>query len=92
MSLTAEERETIINMNDAGDIAYVYTEQRPIITKLKKNTAATLIEEGKHDGSAWARFELPASFVSFRSVLVKRELTPEQREAASARMKALRAA
>ena len=67
MTLTADERETVINLNDAEAVAYIYTAQRPVITKLKKNPAATLIEEGTHEGSVSARFELPAALLTFRS-------------------------
>lgn len=91
MSLTAAERETVITMNDEDKVAAIWTAQRPVITKLKKNPSAVLIEEGNFDGSVWARFELPAGLISFRSVKVRRELTEEQRAEASARMKALRA-
>jgi len=79
VSLTALERETVVTFNDAEDHAEVYTAQRPILTKLKKNPAATLIEEGKHEGSAWAKFEIPKALISFRSKRVKRELSEEQR-------------
>jgi hypothetical protein len=81
MSLTAVERETVITMNDEEDTADIWTAQRPVITKLKKNPAAILIEEGKHDGSVWARFTLPAGLISFRTTRVKRELSDEQRTA-----------
>ena len=67
MSLTAAERETIITLNDEDETAEVWTAQRPWITKLKKNPAATLLEEGKHDGSIWARFEVPKELISVRS-------------------------
>jgi hypothetical protein len=67
LSLTAAERETVINLNDEDATASIWTAQRPVITKLKKNPAATLLEEGKHDGSVWATFELPAGLVSFRT-------------------------
>ena len=90
MSLTAPERETIITLNDEDDWAEIWTAQRPVITKLKKNAAATLIAEGKHDGSAWAQFRLPAELVSFRSTRIKRELTDDQREQLRERMKAVR--
>ena len=86
MSLTATERETIVTLNDEDETAHVYTAQRSWITKLKRNPAATLLEEGTHDGSAWARFELPKGLVSFRSTRVKRELTEEQREELRERM------
>jgi hypothetical protein len=67
MALSALERETVIVFNDAEDCASVYTAQRRIITQLKKNPAATLNEEGSFEGSAWATFELPKKFISFRS-------------------------
>jgi hypothetical protein len=86
VSLTATERETIVTLNDEDETAHVYTAQRSWITKLKRNPAATLLEEGTHDGSAWARFELPKGLVSFRSTRVKRELTEEQREELRERM------
>lgn len=91
MSLTAPERETIIRLNDEDDLANIWTAQRPWITKLKKNPAATLLDEGVFDSSAWAEFEVPASLISVRSKTVKRELTDEQREAMAERMRRVRA-
>lgn len=76
MALTRDERETIVNMSDGEDIAYVYTAQRRIITRLKKNPSATLVEEGSFEGSVWARFTIPARLVSFRTGV---RLTEEQR-------------
>jgi hypothetical protein len=67
MALSAPERETVIVFNDADEVASVYTAQRRIITQLKKNPSATLVEEGVFERSPWARFELPKTFVSFRS-------------------------
>jgi hypothetical protein len=67
MALTALERETVITFNDADEVASVYTAQRRLITQLKKNPAAVLVEEGVHEGSLWARFELPKNFISFRT-------------------------
>jgi hypothetical protein len=67
MSLTRAERETVITTSDADEVLTIWTAQRPIITKLKKNPAARLIDEGRHDGTAWAEFELPAALLSFRS-------------------------
>jgi hypothetical protein len=87
MSLTAPERETIINFNDGEDIAYIYTAQRKIITKLKKNPSATLKEEGVFEGTAWARFTIPANLISFRVARPKRELSQEQRAEIGERLK-----
>lgn len=84
MALTRDERETIVNMNDGEDIAYVYTAQRRIITRLKKNPSATLVEEGTFEGSVWARFTMPARLVSFRAGV---RLTEEQRQARAANLR-----
>jgi hypothetical protein len=90
MSLTDYERETIINMNDGEPIARIYTAQRRVITRLKNNPAAVLVDEGTHEGSVWARFTIPAELVSFRSVRRQVELTDEQRQARSEAMRELR--
>ena len=61
MSLTAPERETVIVFSDADDTATVHTHQRRIITKLKNNPAAKLVEDISFDGTAGAVFE-PVTF------------------------------
>jgi hypothetical protein len=91
MSLTASERETVIAMNDAEDTAAIYTHQRSIITKLRRNPAVTLVEEGNFEGTVWARFEMPARLVSFRSSVTTRVMTDEQKAAGAARLAAHRA-
>lgn len=88
MSLTAHERETVITFSDGDNTAYIYAAMRTVITKLKKNPAAKLVEEGVHGGSVWARFELPANLVSFRSV--RRELTDAQRQELADRLRGIR--
>ena len=65
MSLTAPERETVITFSDADDTALVYTHQRRIITKLRRNPLAREVEDISHDGTAGAVFELPADRISF---------------------------
>jgi hypothetical protein len=65
MSLTAAERETVIVLNDEDDTATIHTSQRPWITRLKRNPSATLVDEGKFEGSAWAEFEIPKSLIAF---------------------------
>jgi hypothetical protein len=67
LSLTAVERETIITLNDEDETAEIWTAQRPWITKLRKNPSAVLLEEGKHDGSVWARFQIDKSLISVRA-------------------------
>lgn len=78
-NLTAPERETVINGSDADDTITIWTAQRRIITKLKRNSAATLVDEGFYGSTAWAQFSMPASMLSFRSTRQKRTLTDEQR-------------
>jgi hypothetical protein len=90
VSLTAHERETVITFSDGDNTAYIYTAMRTVITKLKKNPAAKLVEKGVHNGSVWARFELPANLVSFRSVRVRRELTDAQRQELADRLRGIR--
>ena len=67
MRLTAQERETVINMNDEENTALITTYQRPLITKLRKNPAAKLVEELMFDKSAGAVFEIPAALITFRA-------------------------
>jgi hypothetical protein len=54
VSLTAPERETVITFSDDSDAATVHTHPRKIITKLKNNTAATLVDDLTFEGSAGA--------------------------------------
>ena len=67
MSLTAPERETVITFSDEDDTATVHMHQRKIITKLKNNPAAVLIEDLSFDGTAGAVFQLSAWAISLPS-------------------------
>jgi hypothetical protein len=91
MSLTAPERETIIRLNDEDELANVWTAQRPWITKLKKNPAATLLDEGSFEGSVWAEFEVPASLLTVRSKKVTLQLTDGQRRQRADRLRTVKA-
>ena len=66
MSLTAPERETVITFSDADDTATVHTHQRRIVTKLKNNPAAVLLEDISFMDSRRC-FELPVWAISFLS-------------------------
>lgn len=90
VSLTAPERETIITMNDEDEVAHIYTAQRPVITKLRKNPAAKLLSEGKSGSSVYAEFEIDAGLISIRSKRVKLDLSPEEREVRAQRLRAAR--
>jgi hypothetical protein len=67
MSLTAPERETVITFSDEDETATVHTHQRRIITRLRKNPAATELEDLTFDGTAGASFEIPVWAISFLS-------------------------
>jgi hypothetical protein len=84
VSLTAPERETVITFSDEDETATIHTHQRRIITKLRNNPAAQLIEDISFDGTPGAVFERPADLISFRSG--RRKLTEAQRAAAVANL------
>ena len=67
MSRTAPERGTVITFSDEGETAAVHTHQHRIITKLKNNPAAELIEDISFDKTAGAVLELPVWTISFLS-------------------------
>lgn len=96
MALNAYERETIVRWSEdpTDPKTYIYTASRKVITTLSKNPAATLVDSGKHEGTAWAEFELSGNgdLITFRAGKRTRNLTDEQREALSARLKASRSA
>jgi hypothetical protein len=85
--LSASERETIVSFNDAEELALVFTNQRRVITALKKNPAAMLLAEGVFETSRWARFSLPKNLVSFRSK--QRVLSEAERSWRAARLAAV---
>jgi len=70
--LSAWERETVVSMNDKEGLANIWTAQRPVITRLMKNPAATLEEEGTVGTTAWAVFSIPRELISFRAVSRKK--------------------
>lgn len=91
MSYEACERETIIQTDDLSDTWNIYTRQRKLITKLSKQGYEPVKVEMEGDVIISAEFELPVSRISFRNANAKgRQMTDEQRQAASERMKKLR--
>ena len=90
--MEAAERETTINMCDADDTVRIWTAQRKVITKLRKNTAFTEIGSGVHGGTEWAAFTIPVDRWT-PSAGVKRvlNLTEEQRAERAARFAEARA-
>ena len=74
-----QERETIINFNDAEDIASVWTASQKVYRALKRVGYNPVADDERS-----ARFEIPKADIRFPKP--KRKLTPEQRRA---RLKAL---
>ena len=73
-NFTAEERETTIRLSDADDLVHIWTAQRPVITKLRKNDAFTETGSGVYGTSPWAEFTIPAERFAFSA---KRLVTEE---------------
>ena len=68
-SLTAPERETIINSNDADGIVRISTSQRTVITALRKKPHRFKeVDTGHHGATEWADFEIPVSDVNWGSL------------------------
>ena len=88
LSLTGYERETVINLNDDETVAYVYSAQRPILRKLEAHAYAELVDQGSHQGSPWAKYKIPAKYITISKP--RRRLTAEQRLAAAAHLASAR--
>lgn len=79
--LTAEERETTLNYNEADNCWEVYTAVRKHMSKFEKLGWECTNVEYYPDGEISGKFyKVPNRAVSFRSP-VKKELTEEQRQA-----------
>src|SRR5690349_10584865 len=92
MGLTAVERETHINLRGTGEMAHIYTNQPPMMRKLREHPLARrLVTHRDNDGNVTGReYEIPRRCI--RIVPGKeRHLSQEQREAARRRMKRIRA-
>lgn len=91
----SDEQETTVVVSRNLDQMDIYTSDNIYLTKLKKLITSNPDEwklvdvyEGK-DGITGVRVRAPKNLLSLREKTVKRELTDEQREAASNRMKEL---
>ena len=91
-SLTPDERETIVRIDDAEKVARIWTSRRTDITRLRKNPGAVETASGYHGTTQWAEFEIapgnwnPASGIKRRS----KPMTEEQRAAAAERLRQYR--
>src|SRR4030042_4187590 len=91
ISLTSEERETVISWadDDTDKKIWIYTSQQPMIRKLRKNPYFELLREHKSDYYHYNIIAiegyLPLNFLTIRSK--KRTVSQKQREQARQRMK-----
>lgn len=91
MSLNAHERETVITVSDGADTVHIWTAQRTVITKLRKDDRFTITGEGEHDGTNWVSATIPAEkWNPVTGAKRNRTMTDEQRRAAGERLKAAR--
>jgi uncharacterized protein YciI len=89
--LTAEERETIITFCEADDYFVIDTSYQVHIRKFDKLGYECTGTQLYDDGSVMAKqYKVPKFAIVFRKP-VKHEMTEEQRQNASERMKKLRA-
>lgn len=81
--MNADERETVIVLNDGNDEVRIWTCRRPDITALDRKDAFTCVERGRYDdGTEWATCTIPRPRFSIaRAARGQRVLTDEQRAA-----------
>ena len=99
MAVSLCEQETTINIMRDGETAQIYTSDTTMMTKLDKFVERDdcpdwklVREQFSREGELVGKvYETKKQLVSFRASIVKRELTEEQRQALSERLKALRA-
>lgn len=84
--LSSEEQETVISWDRADRTARIYTTDRRYIGKLDKLYDRVRVYRNA-DGITAVEYEVPEKLISFRSGIVKKNLTDEQRRAKSEQMK-----
>lgn len=88
MNFLAEERETIILSNDSSKVWEVYTMQQKIMNKMKSiGVEPTKTEKDNEGNIISCTYIIPYKQISFRKII---ELTEEQKQAKSERMKNMR--
>lgn len=89
--MIAAERETVATGTAADEEVVISSSQRKHITKLRKHPAFTEIHSEMIDGTEYAVFTIPADdWNPATGGKRKRQMTPEQVEAARERMQAMR--
>ena len=87
--LSSEEQETVISWDRVDRTARIYTTDRRYIGKLDKIYERKQIHRNA-DGITAVEYEVPEKLISFRSGIVKKNLTNEQKTAFVERMKKTR--
>lgn len=92
MSLTAAERETVIQVDDSRGDVQLYSAQRPVIRRVLGDDRWTVIEHGEFDGSELIKATCaykdwsPIGGMKRKS----RPMTDEEKAAAAARLQKAR--
>lgn len=84
-----QEKETVITFDDSSDIATIYTCTQKWKTKLRKceeNDTLNCVHKIKEDEYS-VTYELPKKLISLRTPKPSRQLTEEQRKAATERLR-----
>jgi hypothetical protein len=89
-ALNACERETVINASDGDELVRIWTAQRTVITRLRRDPAFTEVNSGNHGSTEWAAFTIPAERWSPAGVKRHRRVTEEQKQAAASRLREAR--
>lgn len=84
--LSSEEQETVISWDRVDRTARIYTTDRRYIGKLDKMYERKQIHRNA-DGITAVEYEVPEKLISFRSGIVKKNLTDEQKAKLSGQMK-----
>jgi len=89
MAVPTDEQETVVTYSRNDDKAVIYTTDSTVMTKLDKMGGVyKRVKESKESGVVVAvTYEAPKRLISFRSKIMRRNLTDEQRKALSERMK-----
>lgn len=95
ISCPMEEQETTVVYSRSGDIMKIYTSDNTTLTDLKKKLKDNpedwkcYVASKNNDGTVSGYFfEAPKDLLTFRTKKVTRELTEEQKQAITARLKA----